>query len=82
MMVYRPLSNSSGDNNHLSQFIWNFSVDREVILIGDFNLPSINWGNVHPFHGHFELTTQAFFDLVSSDLSQWVTKSELAGLNH
>ena len=39
IMVYRPPSNSSEDNNHLSQFILNFSVDRDVILIGDFNLP-------------------------------------------
>ena len=38
----RPLANSSEDNNHLSQFILNVSVEWEVILIGDFNLPSIN----------------------------------------
>ena len=35
MMVYRPPLNSSED---VSQFIFNFSVDREIILIGDFNL--------------------------------------------
>ena len=55
LILYRSPSNSSEYNNHLSQFTFNFSVDREVILIGDFNLPSINWGNVHPFHGDFEL---------------------------
>ena len=74
--VSRTPSNSSKDNNHLSQFILNFSVDREIVLIGDFNLPSINRGNSHPFLGHFEPTIQALVDaLVSSGLSQWVTES-------
>ena len=53
-MVYRPTSNSSEDNNHPSQFILNFSADREMILIGDINLPSINWSNVHPFQRNIE----------------------------
>ena len=76
IMVYRPTSNSSENNNHLSQFILNFSVDREIILIRDFILPSINWDNVHHFQGHFEPTIQAFVDdFVSSGLSQWFTKS-------
>ena len=43
IMVYRPPSNSSEDNYHLSQFILKFFVDREVIINGDFNLPSNNW---------------------------------------
>ena len=41
IMVYRPPSYWSKDDNHISQFISSFSVDREVILIVDFNLPSI-----------------------------------------
>ena len=72
IMVYRPPSNSSEDNNHLTQFTLNFSVDRKVTLIGYFHLPSINWSNTHPFQGDFE----AFVDTsVSSGLSQWVTGS-------
>ena len=68
--VRRPPSNASEDNYHLSQFVLNFSVDRKVILIGDFNLYSINWDNVHPFEGDFKLTTQAFVDaFVSSGLT-------------
>ena len=74
-MVYRPPSNSSEDDNQLSQFILYFSVDREVILIGDFNWPSINWGNARFFQGDFEPTNQAFVDaFFSSGLSQWVTE--------
>ena len=45
VMVYRPPSNSSEDNNYPSQSILNFSVDREVILIGDFNLTYLIGGN-------------------------------------
>ena len=75
-MVYRHSSNSSEDNNHLSQFILHFSVDREVIFIGEINLLSINWDNVHLFQDHFESTTQVVIDaFVSSGLSQWVTES-------
>ena len=76
VMVHRPPSNSSVDNNHLSQFILKFSVDREVTLIEDFNLPSINWGNAHTFQDNYEPITQALVDIfVSSGLSQWVTES-------
>ena len=74
-MMYRPPLNLSENNNNLSQFILYFAVHREVILIGHCNLPSIDWGNVHPFQGETEPTTQALVDaFVSSGLSQWVTK--------
>ena len=73
IIVYRPPSNKSENNNHLSQFILIFSIDRDVI--GYFNLPSINWGNVHRFQGHFEPTTQPFVNaFVSFRLSQCVTE--------
>ena len=62
IMVYRPPSNSSEYNEYLSQFILNFSFDREVILIGDFNLPSIIGVIFHPFQSHFKPTTQTFVD--------------------
>ena len=72
-MVYRSPSNPSEDNNHLSHFILNFSVDREVILIGDLNLPSTIWSNSHPFQGDFKPTTQPFVvAFASSGLSHWV----------
>ena len=77
MMVYRPPSNASEDRKILNPCISIFfSVDREVILITDFNFPSITWGNAHPFQGDFEPTTQAFVDaFVSFGLSQWLTES-------
>ena len=74
--MYRSLSNSSEDINHLSQFLLNFSVDRKVILIEDFNLPLINWGNAHPCQDDFESSTQAFVDVfVSSGSSQGLLNS-------
>ena len=76
IMVYRPTSNSSDDNNHPSRFILKFFVDREMILIENFTMPLINWSNVHLFQGDFESTTQAFVDaFVSAGLSQWATES-------
>ena len=72
-MGYRLPSNSSEDNNHLSQF---FSVDREEISIRDFNLPSFIFDNARPFQGNFDPTTQALADaFVSSGLSQLVAES-------
>ncbi|KAK4321887.1 hypothetical protein Pmani_007350 [Petrolisthes manimaculis] len=32
-----------GDDNTLRSFICNFSLGKEVVLLGDFNLPSIHW---------------------------------------
>ena len=76
IMVYHPPSISSEVNKHLSQFILNFSVDREVILIGYFNWSSINWGNANPYQGYFEPTTRMLIDaFISSGLSQWVAES-------
>ena len=69
VMMYRPSSKLNKDNNHLSQFIFNFPIDWEVILIGDFNLSSINWGNAHPFQGDFKNNTQAFVEAFVSSSS-------------
>ena len=71
IVVYQPPSYLSKNIKHLSQFMLHFSAYREVILIGYFNLPSINWGNVHAFQGDVEPTTQVFIDTyVSSGMSQ------------
>ena len=49
--VYRPPSSSSNDNSALLEYLSTFCTDKEVILMGDFNLPSINWWDVSSVHG-------------------------------
>ena len=41
--LYRPPSYSSEQNNALIDFLNNFCSDKEVLVQGDFNLPSLRW---------------------------------------
>ena len=43
--IYRPPSNSDAQNSLLLEFLCEFCNDKEVLVMGDFNLPSIVWGN-------------------------------------
>lgn len=49
VVIYRPPSNSHLDNNDLINYLLlQFSLGREVIIVGDFNLPSISWDLSEP----------------------------------
>ena len=41
--VYRPPSNTSSENDLLVNFILDFCKNKEIVIVGDFNLPSIKW---------------------------------------
>ena len=41
--VYRPPSYDADQNLRLISFLNSFCVNKEVLLLGDFNLPSIRW---------------------------------------
>ena len=43
MTIYRPPSFSLVENNALKDFLIDFCEDKEVILQGNFDLPSIQW---------------------------------------
>ena len=45
LIVYRAPSNSVEANECLSTFILDFCSGKEVIMLGDFNLPGIDWSN-------------------------------------
>jgi len=51
LTIYRPPSNSPTDNAELVAFITRFCVGKEVLLVGDFNLPSIHWQSESPGDG-------------------------------
>ncbi len=73
LVVYRPLSNSLEDNIALISYLESFSVGKELILVGDFNLPSIVWSSEVPYCT--SSLDVRFLDLLSSlGLIQWVTQ--------
>ena len=50
--VYRPPSNSIEDNAVLTSFLTGFCSDKESIVLGDFNLPSLKWDMEDPALGY------------------------------
>ena len=43
--VYRPPSYGPDENESLARFLVEFSLGKELLIMGDFNLPSLQWGN-------------------------------------
>lgn len=73
--VYRPPSYSFLDNHYLLDFIYNFCSNKEIILMGDFNLPSIKWNHEFPGVG-LSLTDSLFYEsFISLGLTQLITES-------
>ena len=48
LTVYKPPSNRELENTSLVNFIANFCAGKEVLILGDFNLPSIRWAQDDP----------------------------------
>ena len=42
--LYRPPSNMEPDNYATLQFLYHFCSGKEILMLGDFNLPSVEWG--------------------------------------
>ena len=74
LVVYRPPSYSLFENLSLISYLYSFCIDRELILVGDFNLPAIDWSSEVPFTN--SVVEGKFLDLFTSlGLFQWVTRS-------
>ena len=72
VLVYRPPSNTPAVNSELVQHIYSLCEDREVILLGDFNLPALDWLPSRPTRTYPPLETDFLdaFDVLG--LHQWV----------
>ena len=44
--VYRPASFGTSENVALNQFLFEFCLGKDVIVVGDFNLPSLCWNKL------------------------------------
>ena len=76
LTIYRPPSYRDNQNDRLINLVSDFCSGREVVLFGDFYLPTFVW----PFEGMLDRyvrpTDLAFLDYFTSlGLTQWVTES-------
>ena len=74
-VVYRPPSYSVTDNEELLAFLMRECVGKEAILLGDFNLPSLNWslpGDVLRSASASDTRFIDLFDLLG--LTQWINE--------
>ena len=73
LILYRPPSNSNAENAELLEFLLNFCPSKEILLIGDFNLPMIDWQHNNFLSDSYPPLQQRFIDcFISLGLHQWV----------
>ena len=78
LVIYRPPTQPSQDNDELVRFISAFCDDKETILMGDFNLPSLKWGNDFFETAYCTPNDRKFLDCFNSvGLTQVVQKNPL-----
>jgi len=73
LAVYRPPSYGAPENTRLMSFLTEFCQEREVIVLGDFNLPSLRWFLADVLEGPVSPHDREFLDCFDSlGLIQWV----------
>ncbi|MEL6803018.1 MAG: endonuclease/exonuclease/phosphatase family protein, partial [Bacteroidota bacterium] len=71
--IYRPPSYLIAENIALMDFLRNFAVGKEVIFMGDFNLPSLKWAHDSVHSEYITPNDRLFLDcFAESGLTQWV----------
>ena len=63
VVCYRPPSYTTSENDALISFLSEFSVSRKVLVMGDFNLPSLKWPIDGLEVGYISPLDQSFYDL-------------------
>ena len=63
--VYRPPSYNNDENVALLEFLVHFCCDKEVLVQGDFNLPSLLWHRCNPIENYTSPVDNLFFDCFS-----------------
>ena len=74
LSVYRPPSSTPEENSSLMEFLSSFSVGKEIVVLGDFNLPTIPWNRNNSFNTDYvRPVDRAFRDVFEEcGLVQWV----------
>ena len=74
--VCRPPSNSSDQNALLISYLLNNCVAKELILIGDFNLPSLSWSSLEQPTRIITPSDSKFLDAFNTlGLTQWIDEA-------
>ena len=75
IVIYRPPSYGDRENSVLSSFLEDFCGEREVVVLGDFNLPALRWtsdGTVTG-SGRISAVEASFMDcFLSIGFTQWI----------
>ena len=72
-VVYRPPSYDLVDNAAICDFLGEFCESREVVVVGDFNLPNVQWNDEYLSSSSLPPLQRGFLDCFSSlGLTQWV----------
>ena len=72
-VVYHPPSNGPDKNVSICRFLYDLCDSREVLVLGDFNLPAIQWGDGNLSSSNFPPLQRGFLDcFFSLSLTQWV----------
>ena len=73
LAVYCPFSYGQAENAALIETILGFCEGTKVVILGDFNLPSLAWYSVADLFGEACLMDRLFLDcFVSAGLTRWV----------
>ena len=71
--IYRPPSYSDADNDHLIEIIHQYCFGKNVILLGDLNLPSLKWSEEYTLNGYVTPLDQKFYEVfLECGLNQWI----------
>ena len=79
IVVYRPPNNSQVENIKLLTFLQSFCYDKDVVFMGDFNLPSIGWCDLVPVAT--SSLSQLFLDMFVLSLKKWYQHNLSRSLN-
>ena len=74
ILVYRPPSSSLEETESLFDYLLTFCEDKEVLLLGDFNLPTLAWNTSDPTLHASPFDRQSFEVFTSLGLTQWVSE--------
>ena len=72
LSLYRPPSYTLVENVTLLSFISDFCEGREVVILGEFNLPSLSWSSDDLFMGATDRDTVFLDCFVAAGLTQCV----------
>ena len=73
VVCYCPPSYTSEENEKLIQFISCFCSSRNVVLLGDFNLPALKWCSIVVLEGKMSTLDASYLNMfLLLGLKQWV----------